>query len=372
MKTTNIKFKFKKLPNKKVFASKEAIKGASKVTFDFSNMIGPESKASKITIDWGDNSPKLEKGKSVLFDYRTESIFDEVLYGAIGGTVLTAYTHDYYNDSAYYGKDFFAKILITWEDGTYTYIIQPITVFWDSFYDDVQELSLLSTQILPISTNETFLNLESKFDKASLIGTAKNTGVSLLSAEVVTRITELDPLGFGDEGILATSNYEDIVFPFADGDKTLTIVMGYEIYDTCTTIIPYYTITPNKTTIDEGEEVIFNIVTENVLDGTVVYFETSRSDLTNTTGFVVIKNNSAQIATQAVPDNKTEGYTIFNVILREGSPTSPVVATSIDVGINDTSIDIPAPPPPPPGVTGIITFNDTQVTTFNNVDVFPF
>jgi len=372
MKTTNIKFKFKKLPNKKVFASKEAIKGASKVTFDFSNMIGPESIASKIAIDWGDGSPKLENGKSVLFDYRTESIFDEVLYGAIGGTVLTAYTHDYYNDSMYYGKDFFAKILITWEDGTYTYIIQPITVFWDSFYDDVQELSLLSTQILPISTNETFLNLESKYDKATIIGTAKNTGSSLLSAEVVTRITELDPLGFGDEGILATSNYQDIIFPFADGDKILSIVIGYEVYDSCTTIIPYYSIEPDKTTINEGEEVVFTITTTDVPDYTVVYFETSRTDLTNTDGFVVIKNNTATITTAPIPDNKTEGYTIFNVKLREGSPTNPVVATSVDVGINDTSIDNPAPPPPPPGVTGVITFDDTQIVTFNNVEIFPY
>jgi hypothetical protein len=366
MKTTTIKFKFKKLPNKKVFAGKEAIKGASKVIFDFSNMIGPESKASKITIDWGDGSPKLEKGRSVVFDYRTDSIFDEVLYGAIGGTVLTAYTHDYYNNSEYYGKDFFVKILITWEDGTYTYIVQPITVFWNSFYDDVQELGLLSTQILPISTNETFLNLESKFDKATLIGAAKTDGVPLLSAAIVSRITELDPFGFGDEGLLSTSTFNNILFPFNGEEKTISIVRGYEVFDTCTTVIPYYTITPNKTTINEGEEVIFTIITDNVPDGTVMYFETSRSDLTNTVGFVIIEGGTASITTAAISDGIEEGYSTFNVKLRVGSSLGEVVATSIDVGINDSIITPPVDPE-----IGLITFDNIQIITFNNVEIFP-
>jgi hypothetical protein len=365
MKTTTIKFKFKKLPNVKVYAGKEAIKGASSVSFDFSNMIGPESRASKITIDWGDGSPVLAKGKDVVFDYRRDSIFDEVLYGAIGGTVLTSYSHEYFNDSQYYGKDFFAKILITWEDGTFTYIVQPITVFWDSFYDDVQEFSLLSTQILPVSTNETFISFESKYDRASLIGSAKTSGTPLLSATKVTKIEELDPIGFGDEGLLSTSTFDNIIFPFPDDDKFISIVMGYEIYSTCNTIIPYYSIIPSKTVIDEGEEVTFNIITENVPNDTVLYFETSRSDLTNTTGFVIIQNNTASFVTAAVQDNITEGYRVFNVKLHLGSSTGTVVATSVDVGINDTSIDIPDPD------IGIITFNDIQVVTFDNIEIFP-
>lgn len=368
MKTTTIKFKFKKLPNLKVYAGKEAIKGASKVIFDFSNMIGPESRASKITIDWGDGTPTLQKGKGVIFDYRRDSIFDEVLYGAIGGTVLTSYSHEYFNDSQYYGKDFFAKILITWEDGTFTYIVQPITVFWDSFYDDVQELSLLSTQVLPLSTNDTFINFESKYDKATLIGSAKTTGVPLVSATKVTRIEELDPLGFGDEGVMSTSTFNNILFPVDGEEKYLSIVMGYDIFSTCNTVIPYYSIIPNKTTINEGEEVTFNIITENVPDGTVLYFETSRSDLTNTTGFVVIQNNFASFVTAAINDNITEGYTIFHVNLKVGSLIGTIVATSVDVGINDTSTDIPIIP----DEVGIITFDSTQIVTFNNIDVFPY
>lgn len=406
MRNTTIKFKFKRLPNLKVVGNKEAIKGASKVTFDFTGIFSIDSKASKISIDWGDGSPILYKGKSVVFDYREQSIFDEVLYGALGGTVLTSYSHEYFNDTAYYGKDFFAKILITWEDGTYTYIVQPITVFWDSFYDDVQELSILSTQVLPISTNETFINLESKFDKATLIGAAKTTGIPLLSAARVSKITELDPLGFDDEGILAAASYDNILFPFDDGEKVLSIVMGYDIYDTCNTIIKYYTIVPDKTQIIEGEEVTFYITADGVPDNTKIYFETSRTDLTNSSGFVIIRDGRASFSTTAIRDGIIEGYSIFNAKLREGSPTGEIVAVSVNVGINDfiptvlscealqleSGEDIGLQGYNYPGEEfdgapigdlelescesliqqlGIITFEGAQITNNNNLEIYP-
>ena len=393
MKDTNIKFKFKKLPNLKVVGNKQAIKGASRVTFDFTEINAIDSIASKISIDWGDGTPILNKSKSVVHDYRQESIFDEILYGAIGGTVLTKYTHEYFNDSQYYGKDFFAKILITWEDGTYTYIVQPITVFWNSFYDDVQELSILSTQILPLSTNETFINFESKYDKATLIGSARTTGVPLQSAAKVSKITELEPLGFDSEGILADSNFNTILFPLGDEDATLSIVVGYDIYNTCTTLITYYSIIPDKTVIYEGEEVTFNITADNVPDGTRVYFETSRTDLTNTTGYVTIRSGRGSFATTAIRDNIQEGYSVFNVTLKEGGPTGAVVAVSVDVGVNDVQ-------PPVFGcealqlqtnedislenstanielescsiiIQGLVTFNGIQIVNNSGIEIYP-
>lgn len=370
MRTSTVKFNYPKLTNGVVVSDKLVIKGATKIIYDFTYMVETDFKAASITIDWGDGTPHTIKKRNVSFNYRTQSIFDEVLYGALGGSVLTVYEHEYSNNSKYYGRNYYSRVTVVWEDGSYTHFIQPILIIWDSFYDDIQDLSLLSTQLLPISSNKTFTNLESKYDGTTLIGTLDTTGIPLADAKVVQSITELDMFGFGDEGNLATSDYEQILFPFVEGEMFIRIVLGYEVnsFENCTDVIDntkIYTITPNKLTIYEGDSVQFNVITENVPSGTKLNYELSRSDVTPNTGQIIINNNQASFIVTSVITSIQEGDREFTARLSD-AVLGGLVATSVPVKIIDNS------PPPPSPEKGIVTFTDTQIDTFASEDIFPF
>jgi hypothetical protein len=138
------------------------IKGASTVNFVLTGIGEEKYTVNSATISWGDGTPVLQKGRSLFFDYKTESIFDEVLYGKLGGSVLTVFSHTFTNDTRSYGAQYNSEIVLTRINGTAVSIYQPILIFWDSYYDTVEELSILNTQIQPLSTNQTFTNLESK------------------------------------------------------------------------------------------------------------------------------------------------------------------------------------------------------------------
>lgn len=370
MRTSTVKFNYPKVTNGVIVSDKLVIKGATKVLYDFTYMIESDFEAASITIDWGDGTPQTIKKKNVSFNYRTQSIFDEILYGALGGSVFTVYEHEYSNNSRYYGRNHYSRVTVVWEDGSYTHFIQPILVIWDSFYDDVQDLSLLSTQILPISSNKTFTNFESKYDRTTLIGTLDTSGIPLVDAKTVQRITDLDTFGFGDEGNLATSDYEQILFPFTDGEKFIRITLGYEIneFANCIDVIDntkLYTIVPNKTVINEGDAVMFEITTENVPTGTRINYELSRNDVTPNIGQIAIIDNKASFIVTSIITSIQEGDREFTARLIDINIGS-LLSTSAPVKIIDNILPQPAPD------LGIVTFTNAQIDTFANEDIFPF
>jgi hypothetical protein len=114
-----------------------------------------------VDIDWGDNSYILTVKKDPVYDYRNNSIINEVLYGRIGGSVCTSQSHLYSNTTTSYGIGLTAALTFYYSNSCITTIKQPINVYWASFYDDIKELVAINTQVLPLSTNNTFVNLES-------------------------------------------------------------------------------------------------------------------------------------------------------------------------------------------------------------------
>lgn len=138
------------------------IKGASTVNFVLTGIDEDTYTVNSIVISWGDGSPVLQKGRSLFYNYRTESIFDEVLYGKLGGSILTVFTHTFTNDTRSYGALYNTELILTRVNGTVVSIYQPLIIFWDSYYDSIKELNILNTQLHPLSTSQTFTNLESK------------------------------------------------------------------------------------------------------------------------------------------------------------------------------------------------------------------
>lgn len=105
-----------------------------------------------------------------------------------------------------------------------------------------------------------------------------------------------------------------------------------------------YSISPNTTNINEGGSVTFTATTVGVPNGTTVYYTVSgtvsASDFTSgsLSGSFTINSNTGSITFVASTDYVTEGSESFQVQLRTGSTSGPIVATSSTVTINDTTL----------------------------------
>ena len=103
---------------------------------------------------------------------------------------------------------------------------------------------------------------------------------------------------------------------------------------------PTYSFDSIPTSINEDTAGTFNIVTTNVLNGTILYWTiaTNSGDFGNTSGSFTITSGAGSFAVTPTADSTTEGAETFTVTLRTDSITGPIVATSNTVTINDTSL----------------------------------
>lgn len=182
MKTLNIQFDFLSGAFTNTIITREPIliKGATTVTFSFTGVSEQDYKVDTLYISWGDGSPIESYKRDIFFNYKTQSIFNEILYGQLGGSILNTYSHNYYNETILYGVEYTAKILLNKNNGSYAYIVQPVVVYWNSYYDDVKKVSLLNSQVIPLSTNFTFINIETEYDRITIPCVLDVTGRSLL------------------------------------------------------------------------------------------------------------------------------------------------------------------------------------------------
>jgi hypothetical protein len=169
-----------------------------------------------------------------------------------------------------------------------------------------------------------------------------------------------------------------------------------------------YAITPNKTTVNEGESVTWTIATTNVSNSSTLWFTnsgtTSSSDFTDLTdrGSVIVNNNIASFTKTLQNDAGIEGPETIIMQVRTDSLTGSVVATSPVVTVIDRSCPAsytarvtgrlsggtvwggdpnapiltppptPAPTTPPPTpapVFGLITFANENINEFNSVRI---
>jgi hypothetical protein len=102
-----------------------------------------------------------------------------------------------------------------------------------------------------------------------------------------------------------------------------------------------YTITPASTSVNEGSSINFNIATTNITNGTILYWTITGAatapDFVAVNGSTTITGNAGTITVNTVTDSLIEGSENFQVQLRTGSITGPIVATSSPVTIIDGS-----------------------------------
>ena len=105
-----------------------------------------------------------------------------------------------------------------------------------------------------------------------------------------------------------------------------------------------YTLTPSVSTTNEGTTIAYTVTTTNLANGTVVYWTNSGStqaadfvDGVNT-GSITINSNTASFSRAVSNDTLTEGPETVQIVLRTGSTSGPVVASSTSIVVNDTSL----------------------------------
>ena len=93
------------------------------------------------------------------------------------------------------------------------------------------------------------------------------------------------------------------------------------------------------TSINEGSVLTLNVTTTNVTNGTTLYWTVSRTgDFTVPNGSITITSGAATFTVTPRADNTTEGPELLTVSIRTTSINGPIVATTPNITINDTSL----------------------------------
>ena len=129
--------------------------------------------------------------------------------------------------------------------------------------------------------------------------------------------------------------------------------------------IPSYTLTADKTTVNEGDTVTFNLVTENVDAGTKIPFSfggsISSADVLGgfkTTSFVVDANGKATLPVKFIKDKITEGAENLTLTLNSGESQS--------VAVKDTSVTPVVVKPTPDNSTSTVKIDGLTLIAKSN------
>ena len=169
---------------------------------------------------------------------------------------------------------------------------------------------------------------------------------------------------------LITEGNETIIFQLRTGSTSGAILASAStvtVNDTSIAPLPTYSISPNVTSINEGQTVTYTITTTNVTNGAVLYW--TNGGTTNANDFsdginsdqITINNNTATVVRTLKNDLITEGNETIIFQLRTGSTSGAILASASTVTVNDTSI---APLPTyiiSPNVTSL---NEGQTVTY--------
>ena len=139
------------------------------ITFVLTGVNEVANQALTLDINWGDGSDTSFNQKDLVFNYKKESIFNEMLYGKVGGTILDSYEHTFVPSTSSFATSLTAQFLIHYNNGFYANIFQPIKLVRESYYDNIQKLGIQSTQMTGASGSNTVANLESKFDQRTYV-----------------------------------------------------------------------------------------------------------------------------------------------------------------------------------------------------------
>ncbi len=144
------------------------LKGDSTLQFILTGINEEVNDAISLEINWGDSTIENYK-KDLVYNYREKTIFNELIYGKLGGSVMTNYNHEFSLEPSSNFTSLTAQLLIYYSNGVYADIYFPLTLVSESYYDNIKKFAINNTQMNSLSTSNTIANLQSKFNKQTYI-----------------------------------------------------------------------------------------------------------------------------------------------------------------------------------------------------------
>ena len=145
------------------------IKGRTNVILDMTGIDESLYAINDIKLNWGDVDVYNEYKRDPVKDYTTTSIFDEILYGKMGGSIAVRYEHIFTSLSSIDIITYLLEVFAYAENGYRHDYSVFLPVFPESYYDSLDELDIITTQMLPLSTNDTVVNMASGSSGQTLI-----------------------------------------------------------------------------------------------------------------------------------------------------------------------------------------------------------
>lgn len=201
----------------------------------------------------------------------------------------------------------------------------------------------------------------------TVTGVTPSAGVDIGNSPVIitgTRFVDVTNVLFGSTPaasfvVTSQTSISAVAPAGAIGTVTVNVVTATGTSNSTTVFTyisstPAYSISSNPVTgiINEGQSITWTITTNNVENGTVLYWQlsgnVSAADFTQavTSGQITINNNQGSATLTASNDLTTEGSEQFTFQVRSGSTSGPIVA-GLNATIQDTSVT------PAPSITSI-------------------
>lgn len=140
------------------------LKGKTEVTIDLTQIDESVTYVKTVDISWGDGTTNTINSLNIVKDYYTESIITEVLYNK-DVSVCSTYSHIYYPTNAAYFTQYQCVITLTFLNDFVGKIFIPFKVAQASYYDDIDDMSVANTQLLPLSSSNVILNVQATKEK---------------------------------------------------------------------------------------------------------------------------------------------------------------------------------------------------------------
>ena len=144
------------------------LKGDSTLQFILTGVSEEVNDVISLEINWGDSTIENYK-RDLVYNYKEKSIFTEILYGKLGGSVMTDYNHTLSLNPSSNFTALTAQLLIYYSNGVYADIYLPLTLVSESYYDNIKKFAINNTQMNSLSSSNTIANLQSKFNKQTYI-----------------------------------------------------------------------------------------------------------------------------------------------------------------------------------------------------------
>jgi len=117
-----------------------------------------------IGIGWGDGTPLEEPAIKVFRDYKTESIYPEVLKGASPVYLNEGYSHLYFPSDFALKKSLTLRVNIGYITGETTKFSVPVNIRTSSYSEDVEDIEIIGIDLLNDENNSSRFTFLTKKD----------------------------------------------------------------------------------------------------------------------------------------------------------------------------------------------------------------